>query len=330
MNHLAPLLIGKFYNQSSIMLSHMSHHLPSANHFNFIELVPGVGSGNAPNQDWHSIVNEPLVVLVGVTGVGKSTTLQALRDLQLPFTLLPDRRDLTDRLIIAFLQQQDGAESHAVTDRAERFRLTRQYRKQFPGGMGHALSQLLVQNIATSPQEKQWRFFDGLRGANEVETALNLLPRARFIVLDAPDVVRVQRLLGRGDRFDQVSLQSIAAPSPAKEISTTGAAPPLEMQSPTGLTFAAIGVPEADSLFSAEQTTWLLSQCAPPHGAGTIEIDELRTRLKIVAEERRNYDPTAAIQVLQQGAAERTLVIDTTSVDATQAAQQIIQWLDAT
>ena len=47
--------------------------------------------------------------------------------------------------------------------------------------------------------------FDGLRGADEVAFALKALPLARFAVLNAPDVVRVERLLQRQDAFDQVS-----------------------------------------------------------------------------------------------------------------------------
>jgi len=309
----------------------MSQNVSSENHPNFIEFAPGVGSGNPPNREWCSIVDIPLVILVGVTGVGKSTTLQAVRDQKFRLTLLPNRRDLTDRLIITLLQQQAGSRPHLVTDRTERFRLTRQYREQFPGGMGHALSQLLVHQEPTpfteqGPTGKQvngkqvngkqlkkreaWWFFDGLRGDNEVQAALRLLPQARFIVLDAPDAVRVQRLLGREDRFDQVALQAVSAPA-----------------SPTTQTFAAIGIAEADSLFSAQERAWLFSRCAPPYGTGTVAIDDLRARLKIVAEERRNYDPSAALQALQQEASTRTLVIDTTSVDATRAAQQIIQWL---
>ncbi len=46
--------------------------------------------------------------------------------------------------------------------------------------------------------------FDGLRGKNEVTHAVELLPQARFLFLHAPDEVRVNRLLSRGDVFDRV------------------------------------------------------------------------------------------------------------------------------
>lgn len=300
----------------------MPHKLLSASHFNFTELAPGVGFGEAPDVAWYALTYVPLIVLVGVTGVGKSTTLQALRDQQFNFALLPDRRELTDHLIIAFLQRQDGVVPHPVTDRAERFQLTRRYREQFSGGMSHALSQLLVrigteQDIDSTPapssrNQQRWWIFDGLRGANEVQAAATLLPHARFVVLDAPDAVRVERLLGRADHFDRVALQALSSSTPSAEQS-----------------FATIGVPEADALFDREEIAGLLSLCVAPIGTGTVAVDDLRTRLKIVAEERRNYDPAAAIQTLTREANERTLVIDTTQVDAAQAASQMIEWLPA-
>ncbi len=112
----------------------MPHKLLSASHFNFTELAPGVGFGEAPDVAWYALPYVPLIVFVGVTGVGKSTTLQALREQQFNFALLPDRRELTDHLIIAFLQRQAGVAPHPVTDRTERFQLTRRYREQFSGG----------------------------------------------------------------------------------------------------------------------------------------------------------------------------------------------------
>ncbi|MEZ4622199.1 MAG: hypothetical protein R2867_42760 [Caldilineaceae bacterium] len=75
----------------------------------------------------------PLVILVGVTGVGKSTSYRLLRDKDSAFTC-SRIGVLTDELIIAFLQRQAGATPCAVADRAERFALARRYREQFPGG----------------------------------------------------------------------------------------------------------------------------------------------------------------------------------------------------
>ncbi len=310
------------------MIGYMTNHLPSFTDEPFMELAPGVGTGYAPNRAWQALSTVPLAILVGVTGVGKSTTLQRMQSNGFAFQLLPDRRELTDQLIITFLQRQAGETPHQVTDRMERFALTRRYREQFPGGMSHALSRILVltanapnaiaTTVADVVEARQaraelhpWWLFDGLRGANEVQAAAELLPAARFIVLDAPDVVRVERLLGRSDRFDQVRLQ-----------------PADDSPKATAQNFAAIGVREADGLFTAEECTTLFALCQPPLGQGDIAVDDLRAKLKIVAEERRNYDPSLAWQTLEQIAPHRTLLIDTTKLNATAAAVHIGDWLD--
>lgn len=69
-----------------------------------------------------------LLVLVGLTGVGKSTLVEALG---LP--RLPDRRELVDRYVLP----RYGAEP--PIPREERFRLTRRFREEFPGGVAEVL-----------------------------------------------------------------------------------------------------------------------------------------------------------------------------------------------
>lgn len=272
---------------------------------NFTEVATGLAFGVAPSSYWQPLATRPLLIMVGVTGVGKSTTLTALTATPLAFALLPDRRELTDRLIITYLQQQDGLAVQPVHDRKARFAYTRRYREQFPGGMSHALAQLQVDDT----QLPGWLVFDGLRGAEEVAHACALLPQARFVVLDAPDRVRVERLLGRNDAFDRVG----------------GSAP--TMANGSGHSLAAIGVPEGDDLFTPDEVTHLLALAAPPVGSGAIDPADLRAKVQIVVEERRNYDPHAAIAVLQQRAPTRTLRIDTTNVAAPVAAQQIAEWI---
>lgn len=273
----------------------------------FHQIAPGIASGPPPTPTWQPIGQCPLVIFVGVTGVGKSTTLDELAK-QISFQLLPNRRVLTDDLIIGYLQQSAGQPIEVVTDRAERFALTRRFRQEFPGGMGHALGQLIVDEL---PAGQRWYVFDGLRGVNEIEAAAATLPSAKFVVLDAPDVVRVQRLLGRGDAFDQVSLDGF---------NPTGAS--------TVRCFADLGLPEADALFSAEEVSHLLALATPPVGQGTIPVEELLAKLKIVVEERSSYDPSATRAALERMAPSHTLVIDTTQVSAKAAAHQIATWLD--
>lgn len=130
----------------------------------------------------------PLLILVGVTGVGKSTALRALGG-----RALPDRRVLADAVMIRPVAGGD------VTDREERFRLTAAYRERHPGGMAEALAGLAVDPAVYAPP----LVFDGLRGEDEVRFAAARLPLARFVALHAPDLVRLRRLLGRADAFDR-------------------------------------------------------------------------------------------------------------------------------
>lgn len=137
-----------------------------------------------------------LLCLVGLTGSGKSTVLSTLtEDGQL--VLLPERRELTDLVIIPAAQRLEGTQPAPVRDRLERFRLTALYRRHHAGGIVHALSQYLYDNPPA-----QAAVFDGLRGVEEVEAALRVFPVARFLMLEASQETRLQRLAARADTFD--------------------------------------------------------------------------------------------------------------------------------
>jgi dephospho-CoA kinase len=145
------------------------------------------------------VADHRLIFIVGLTGVGKSSTLDVLR-LPRHITLLPNRRVLTDEMIIPQAQQQLGEPVVTVSDRLERFRLTAAYRELFPGGVVHALSEFL----ASRPELTGELMFDNIRGLQEVQAALEAFRDARFIVLDAPPLVRLKRLIIRADSFDKV------------------------------------------------------------------------------------------------------------------------------
>ncbi len=271
----------------------------------FTQLCPGIAAGNPIPSGWQSIASQPLLIIVGVTGVGKSTTLDILRSQGVDFTLLPNRRALTDRLIIAQMQASEGQQPHSI-DRIERLSYTRRYREQYPGGMAHVLTQLWI----NPSQIASWSIFDGLRGENEVRYAVQALPQAKFVVLDAPDKERLLRLLHRQDPFDQLGSNSS-----------------LKVQdkclaSSSVIDFASLGVPEVSSLFDAEQEQLILSLVH----RGSVAVEELRAKLKIVVEERRNYDPVATIATLLQLAPERTLVIDTTTHSPAQAVNLLLSF----
>ncbi|MFN8492679.1 MAG: AAA family ATPase [Caldilineaceae bacterium] len=274
----------------------------STNALPFTELAPGVAVGTPAPAPWRPLAAVPLLIIVGVTGVGKSTTLQNLAKQGFTYTLLPNRRVLTDQLIISYMQAQAGQPVQPVTDRKLRFDYTRRYREQFSGGMSQALTQLWLdpQTLGSN------LIFDGLRGADEVGHAVQTLPLARFIVLNAPDVVRVQRLLGRNDAFDQIGNRN-ANPVPQTDLAS----------------FAALGLPEASALFNQAEEQRLLALVQP----GEVTAEDLRAKLQIVVEERRNYDPAAAITILQSQAPDRTLVIDTTQNSPGEVVTQIMNFV---
>lgn len=261
-----------------------------------------------PNSlhNWQPLADVDLTIFVGLTGVGKTTTLEAVADLGFTLTLLPNRRTLTDDLLIAELQLADGDPVSTVRDRAQRFAYTRRYREQYAGGMAHALAQLLLKrnvpttNVSTIDTVDVRYLFDGLRGVNEVTHAARLLPRARFVVLTASDFVRVQRLLGRNDQFDQVAVSD-------KQIEAVDL------------------LGEAASLFSAKEEEQLYALVQ----TGQVDPAELQAKLKIVQTERQNYDSDASIDALLSVAPQRTLVVDTAIYSPQQVAEQIVTFLQS-
>lgn len=257
-----------------------------------------IPAGFQPLIEW------PLVIMVGLTGVGKSTILNLLPENGLKFTLLPNRRDVTDQIIITSLQMEAGAPVVPVTDRLERFEYTARYREKFPGGMAHALSRLIVNSAAVQPL----LIFDGLRGLPEVQHAAIYFPLARFVVLDAPDTVRLTRLLNRGDVFDMTS-SKIQGGLPASQ----------------NLLAALQDVPHVEAVFSTENLQQIASGARLAH----IPADEVIQKISIIVKERRNYDSsTARVHLTRSLPPQRVLVIDTASHSAGVVAEKIAHWLE--
>ena len=71
-----------------------------------------------------------LVIFIGLTGVGKTTTFEELSTGNLKFRMLPDRRQLTDEVVIPEVLKLQNLEIQPVTDRVERFELTKIYREK--------------------------------------------------------------------------------------------------------------------------------------------------------------------------------------------------------
>jgi hypothetical protein len=242
----------------------------------------------------------PLIILVGLTGVGKSTIISLLKE-TLNFTLLPDRRRITDEIIITSLQQADGETPTIVADRVKRFEYTARYRTLYPGGMAYALSQLAVDPAEVGPLF----LFDGLRGLNEVQHATNYLPQARFIVLDAPDMVRLTRLLKRGDIFDTTKLPA----------SLTG----------QNMLATLLTIPDIEAVFSEQE----LRHISRGARAANLSVDEVVKKASIIVEERRNYDSSAARVYLTRALPRpQVLVIDTASYPPENVVEQIKKWIE--
>ena len=246
-------------------------------------LADGFGIGRPP-AGWVAIVDIPVLILVGVTGVGKSTTVDALCTRIGGISLLPNRRKLADLLVIPTVQGWDGDPPTAVTDRRRRFDYTGRYRQRYPGGLAHAFSRLVLQKQAAASASGALNVFDGLRGADEVTFAAQSLPLARFAVLNAPDVVRVERLVQRQDSFDQLGENT-----PGR--------------------FCWEEMAEGRDLFTREEQDHLSELVS----RGEVDGAELAAKVAIVAAERRNYDPHAAVDILRAAAPNRTVVVDTTT-----------------
>jgi hypothetical protein len=240
------------------------------------------------------------VIIVGLTGVGKTTALNRLGAQNVPFTLLPNRRELADRVIIARLQQEAGQTPHPVTDRLARFEYTARYRARFPGGMAHALGQLAIDPAQLEPL----LIFDGLRGLDEVKQAIAFFAQARFVVLDAPDTVRLQRLLQRNDAFDTANTR----PVPAHQ----------------NLLAALNSISGIETVFNQAQLLRLATLAGQDQAAG----EALLQKVSIIVKERRNYDSEAAGAYLRQHwPRERVLIVDTAARPAEALAEQVAAWL---
>jgi len=265
-----------------------------------LEVAERIVAGTPP-AGWIPLDQTRLLIIVGVTGVGKSTTLARMDAQGARLHPLPERRILTDKLIIPAVQSALGEPVVSIGDRTLRFGYTRRFREWFPGGMAQAL-----QLISVDPMLGETPLlFDGLRGEEEIHWALDALPRARFVMLDAPDVVRVLRLVGRNDSFDRTTATAVGA---------------------SAVTLGDLFFDEVGVLFNEEEVAHLRQLIVE----GAISADEVRAKARIVSEERRNYDPAATRNALESAGSDRALVIDTTAYDSSAVAEMILaackQW----
>jgi len=255
----------------------------------FREITPGCAIGGPLPAGWRPLPDLDLLVLCGLTGVGKTTTMALVRPLLGRVVDLPERRLLVDQ-VVAGLYRADPA----TLDRIERFALTARFRADHPGGVAEILSQLTVpQDLAAAPL-----IFDGLRGADEIRYAARALPHARFAALLATDFMRLNRLLRRADAFDRA---------------VTSAESGVRRALPPGL----------DTLFTRPEIEELERRVA----SGTLSEAELAAKLAIVREERLNYDPDCMMAAFAEIDPARWLAIDTVRHEPPAVAAQIADFL---
>ncbi len=78
-------------------------------------------------------------------------------------------------------------------------------------------------------------------------------------------------------------------------------------------------LPELETIFTPDKVATLHAMVE----TGQFTLEELRAKLKIVAEERRNYSPQAARAALVTNAPERSLIVDTVVNDPPACARRI-------
>ncbi len=253
----------------------------------------------------------PLVVLVGLTGVGKSTAVKSLLASVPGTVLLPNRRELADRIVIPEAQRLQGVKVEPVHDRLERFRLSGRYRLDHAGGLAHALARFLAQEPPTPGAPLL--LFDSLRGADEVRFAATSFVAARFIVLEAPPEARALRLATRGDAFDRVAGPTgSGAATRAADATAGGAAPE------ASLARRLAEVPGLAGLFDVP---------ALARAARDLDPAAVVTAARVVAEESGLYDEAGAWAFLKDLELARRLRLDTGRSPAARVAARIRAWL---
>ncbi len=249
--------------------------------------------------------NQQILFIIGLTGVGKSTTLKALQSSTLQFELLPNRRELADTIIIPEMQRTESREQRAEKDRLERFRLTAKYRELYPAGMVHALHVYLNNHhkdamLMNAKHTKVQRYiFDNIRGLDECRAAVEMFEDSSFIFLDAPAMLRLKRLIGRGDSFDRVAATRLENDSFIEKL---------------------MSLQGAEKVFD-------IYEIAKLDTAG-IDESKILDAVQIILTEHQHYDSTDAANYLKSKLdSKRLLYIDTSQLSIDKVTKKIQEWL---
>lgn len=166
--------------------------MPLAQKYPHVSLVGGDG--------FRPLGECALLMLVALTGTGKSTTLDKLRARLggAGMDVIPTRRELADWIAIPMAQAMADEKIERLRDRARRFACTRRFAEQAPGGLAAAFSWLRLADSCDG-----LLFSEGIRGGNEIRYALDNFPRWQIVELTLPPVTRLLRLSGRREDFDR-------------------------------------------------------------------------------------------------------------------------------
>ena len=152
--------------------------------------------------DFHPLGEHPMLMLVALTGTGKSTALDIVRERTggRGLGIIPTRREIADWIAIPLAQALADEPLVPVPDRVQRFALTRRFAAHVPGGMAAAFSWLRI-----ADGQRALILSEGIRGPDELAFALRNFPRWRIVELALPPLTRLRRLSGRADDFDQAA-----------------------------------------------------------------------------------------------------------------------------
>ncbi len=145
---------------------------------------------------------QPLLMVVALTGTGKSTALNILsrRLGGRGFGVIPARREVADWIAIPMAQHWSGDTLAPAADRVRRFEYTRLFAQRVAGGMAAAFSWL---NLAAEHEGPL--LSEGIRGDDEIRYALAHFPRWRIVELALHPLTRLRRLSGRKETFDRAA-----------------------------------------------------------------------------------------------------------------------------
>jgi|GEM_PF-944651 len=146
-----------------------------------------------------------MVMLVALTGTGKTTTLDALKqlnenDIEQGMSIIPSRREVADWIAIPTAQILFDEPIKPVTDRVQRFHYTGTFAKHVKGGMATAFSWVNI-----NKEYDGLIISEGIRGSTEITHALTHFQNWYIIELALHPITRLKRLSSRKGGFDKVS-----------------------------------------------------------------------------------------------------------------------------